>query len=113
MAKFDSAYAAFQWAVEIVIIRRGGRSSMGNMELLYGGGSQRDFAYLDAIVILREADRACSNACPYFSPTCIVDWVMPSPHHETVRLSESETQRVRNCMVEFEERLRVLGFLEG
>lgn len=110
---FNNALDAYRWAIEVIIVRRGGRAGWVDIEVTRGNGVPKDYAFLDAITIKWASERACflGCPCPQFSPSCFYDWIMPDIGSDRQRLSDAEVMRVEHCIGVFEEKIAELGYI--
>lgn len=113
MPKFPNEREAYQWAMEILSIREGGRSNLIILEAS-NSGPCKDYSILDAIAIKKCAELSCRSlrACPYYTPYCFLDWFLPDPVVEQNTPSQSQEDRIHDCVADFRDRLRTCGFIE-
>ena len=111
MIRFVSASDAFSWSAEVLIIWRSGKAFDPNPELFRGGTGGLG-AVLVAIQIEGMAGKACTGKCREVDEDCFLGWYMPCPLTIPEAKSISEKNAIMECIAQFEDALRMVGWLE-
>lgn len=113
MPRFPSAASAYAWAVGILHLRRGAKALNIDPDVIFQRGIFGDFAYLDAIQIVMEAEFICANELGCERDTvCLLNWCVPKQDGSFVYRTEAEKARIQGCLKSLEERLKKLGFID-